>query len=84
MLTIVMEKPMQFTIVSDEPLVSCGAFCATNVEKSGESAITTSPQKKRNKSSIVKELLNRNKGEMQQHKNDKNKEMVAILLTSND
>ncbi|MFT6961571.1 MAG: hypothetical protein ACJAWV_001286 [Flammeovirgaceae bacterium] len=35
MLMIVIEKPMQFTMVSAVPFVSAGAFWATSVEKSG-------------------------------------------------
>lgn len=77
---IVIENPMLFTIVSDAPLDSAGAFCATNVENNGESAITTRPQKKRKISSTKAELLNKNSGERTQHKPDKNNEMVAIFL----
>lgn len=71
---------MQFTIVSDVPLDSSGAFCATSVEKSGESAITTSPQKKRKAISNETELVNKNSGERQQHEQDKNNEMVASFF----
>ena len=51
MLIIVIEKPIQFTIVKAVPLLFTGAFLATNVEKSGESAITTIPQK-------IKKIIN--------------------------
>ena len=44
-LIIVIAKPIQFTIVKAVPLFFEGAFFATNVENSGESAITTIPQK---------------------------------------
>ena len=47
-LTIVIEKPMQLTMVSAVPLEVSGAACATSVEKSGESATTEIPQVKRN------------------------------------
>ena len=43
-LKMVMEKPMQFTIVSEVPRDSSGAFWATKDENKGESAITESPQ----------------------------------------
>ncbi len=39
-----MENPIQFTIVSEVPLDSSGALCATNVENRGESAITVTLQ----------------------------------------
>src|SRR5258708_36753820 len=80
---MVIEKPIPFTIDSDVPLESSGAFCATNVENKGESAITTNPQKERKLISVETELLNKNNGETQQHKHDKNNEMVAIFLTPN-
>ena len=47
-LTMVMEKPIQLTIVSEVPLASSATFCATRVENNGESAITTNPQKNKN------------------------------------
>jgi hypothetical protein len=47
-LTIVIEKPIQFTMVSAVPLEVSGAAYATRVEKSGESATTDIPQMKRN------------------------------------
>lgn len=76
-----MEKPIQFTIVSDVPLDSSGALCATNVENKGESAITTTPQKKRNAINKSKELLNKNSGDKRQHRKERNKEMVATFFT---
>ena len=44
MLIIVIAKPIEFTIVKAVPFNFEGAFCATKVEKSGESAMTTMPQ----------------------------------------
>ena len=44
-----MENPIQVTIVMAVPLIGTLAFCATMDEKSGESAMTTSPQKIKNK-----------------------------------
>ena len=45
---MVMANPMQLTIVKAVPFISASAFCATKVEKRGESAMTTNPQKMRN------------------------------------
>lgn len=42
---MVIEKPIQVTIVNAVPFICTGTFCATKVENSGESAITTNPQK---------------------------------------
>ena len=77
---MVIEKPMQFTIVNDVPLVSAGALCATNVEKSGESAITTNPQKNKNAINTVTELFSNNSGESRQQAPDKNNAMAAIFF----
>ena len=48
---------MQFTIVSAVPLTSATAFCATSVEKSGESAITTMPQRIKNMENTLGALI---------------------------
>ena len=74
-----MANPMQFTIVSEVPLDSSGAFCATSVENSGESAVTASPQSNRNVNRIGKEFQDKKRGEQRQHKPDKNNAMVAIF-----
>ena len=42
---MVIEKPIQLTMVNAVPLNSAGALFATKVENKGESAITTKPQK---------------------------------------
>ena len=44
-LTMVIENPIQFTMVRADPTRSCGAALATNVENCGESPDTTIPQK---------------------------------------
>lgn len=80
MLTIVIEKPIQFTIVNAEPFESSGALCATNVENKGESAITTSPQKNKNKINKRKESDNKKNGDNKQHKQERKSEMVAIFF----
>ena len=77
---MVIEKPIQFTIVSAVPLDSCGAFCATNVENMGESAITTRPQNNRNETSAGVDPVNRKKGETRQQAQDKNNETVASFF----
>ena len=53
MLRMVIEKPIQFTMVNAAPLSFSGAFSATKVEKSGESAMTTIPQKNKKRIKVV-------------------------------
>ena len=77
---IVIEKPIQFTIVNEVPLDSSATFCATSVENNGESAITTNPQKNKKATRVVEELLNKNKGESKQQQQDRNNAMVAIFF----
>ena len=60
---MVIEKQMQLTMVSEVRRDSSGAFCATNVENKGESAITASPQKKRKIRKATEEWPDRKKGE---------------------
>ena len=77
---MVIENPIQLTIVSEDPRDSSGAFCATKEENKGESAITASPQKKRNAINTEAEGFNKNSGERIQHRQDKSSEIVAILF----
>ena len=77
---MVIEKPIQLTIVKAVPLDSAGALMATKVENNGESAITTSPQK-------IRKIIRTNtwpwlktKGETRQHEPDETKAYVAIFL----
>ena len=79
-LTMVMEKPIQLTIVSEVPLASSATFCATRVENNGESAITTNPQKNKNAMSSGVALLSKKNGDSKQQQQDKHKAMVAILF----
>ena len=74
---------MQFTIVKAVPRRTSGALRATSVENSGESAMTTMPQKKRKRISAVSEVPPRNNGEDKQHKKDSNRESVAIVFGLN-
>ena len=80
MLTIVMEKPMQLTIVSAVPFISPEAFWATRVEKRGESAITTMPQnsmKPINKFSYSTKNTN---GEIRQQPHESRRAVNAVFL----
>lgn len=80
MLTMVMENPTLFTIVRDVPRVSGGALCATKVEKRGESAITTRPQKNKKAMNTAGDTANRNRGEARQQTHDNNNASVANFL----
>ena len=77
---MVIEKPIQFTMVSEVPLDSSATFCATNVENKGESAITTNPQKNKKEINSGIELLNKNKGDNKQQQQDKSNVIVAIFF----
>lgn len=68
---------MLFTMVKDVPLESSGAFCATNVENKGESAITASPQISKNQINTITDLANKNNGESRQQVHDKSNAVVA-------
>ena len=80
MLTIVIVNPIQFMIVSAEPLDSSAAFWATSVENSGESAITTNPQKKRKTINVRGEAIERKKGERIQHNPESARARVATFF----
>ena len=80
MLIIVIEKPMQLTIVSAVPFFSAIAFCATSVEKRGESAITTIPQKTRKPINKLSYSVANIKGESRQHTHDRSNAMNAVCL----
>ena len=75
-----MENPVQLTMVSEVPLNSSATFCATNVENKGESAITTNPQKNKKASSKGADVVNKKNGDSRQHKQDRNKAIVAIFF----
>ena len=77
---IVMENPTQVTIVSAVPLDSTGAFCATSVENSGESAITAMPQMIRNEISIHSEEIKNITGEIAQQIPDMLNAIAAIFF----
>lgn len=69
---------MEFTMVRAVPLISGGAFLATNVENRGESATTIIPQKHKNEMSIVAEGCRKMKGKIIQHKPDRSKAVAAV------
>jgi hypothetical protein len=83
MLTIVIEKPMQLTIVNDVPLECSGAFCATRVENKGESATTTMPQNIKNPVRTNVELVINSNGEAIQQKQEQNNAIIASRFTPN-
>ena len=77
---MVIAKPIEFTMVRAVPLDSEMAFCATNVENNGESAMTTIPQKIRYPKNRISESMIKVNGDNRQQKHDKPSAMVAILF----
>ena len=77
---MVIEKPMQFTMVRAVPFDSAGALRATKVENKGESATTTIPQNKRNATMIMIESLPSINGDATQQRHDKSKATAAVFL----
>ena len=65
MLTMVIEKPMQLTIVSAEPISAFGALSAFGAENCGESPATVIPQIRRKNRNTGVGAENRN-GEIKQ------------------
>ena len=72
---------MQFTIVSDVPFASGGAFLATSVANSGESGMTAILHVNRNAKNKMAELQESSHGEMMQQRHDRDNAMVAVFLT---
>ena len=83
MLRMVIEKPMQFTIVIAVPLSVSGAFCAIKVENSGESAITTIPQKSKKSTKIVSFATRKKSGAIKQQIQESKSIEKAVLLVPN-
>ena len=79
-LIMVMENPIQVTIVMAVPFEAGGAFKATRPENTGESAITTNPQKNKKAISKGADVVNKKNGDNRQHKQERDKAMVAILF----
>ena len=78
---MVMEKPIQLTMVSDVPFDAGCAFCATNVENNGESAITAIPHINIKAINEVVEPLNSNSGDMKQQIHDTDNAIIAVFFT---
>lgn len=77
---MVIENPMQFTIVRAVPLSSTGALWATIVEKSGESVMTVIPQKsKKTRNRFPYGMVNAS-GEMRQQHPERKSAVEAIFL----
>jgi len=75
-----MEYPIQLTIVSAVPFISAGAFWATSVDKSGESAMTTIPQNIRNPRNKLSNSLVNTHGKIRQHPQDNRRAIKAVRL----
>ena len=80
MLAIVIENPMQLTIVNAVPFDSAIAFCATKVENNGESAITTIPQTNMNRINKVWCPHEMTIGDIRQQSNDSHRAEEAVLF----
>ncbi len=78
---MVIKKPIQFTIVNAVPLISGVAFLLTKVDSRGESAITTIPQKSKNKTNRRELLIEKKTGQSKQQIQDKNNDKEAVLFT---
>ena len=80
---MVIENPMQFTIVSEVPRDSSGAFWATKVENKGESAITANAQTNKKTMNSTDEPANRKSGETMQHKHETVNAATATFFAPN-
>ena len=80
MLTMVMAKPMQLTIVRAVPLSSVAEFCATRVENKGESATTITPQKNKNAIKRIGDDTWKIKGSKRQQLPEKSNDVNAVRL----
>ena len=69
---------MQFTIVNAVAFVSADVFCATKVEKRGESAITTMPQNSKKPINKFSDSDAKISGETKQQPQDKSNAINAI------
>ena len=83
MLRMVIENPIQFTMVKAVPLSFLGAFCATKVENRAESAITTIPQKSKKSRKIVSFDIRKKSGETKQQIQESKSTEKAVLLVPN-
>lgn len=83
MLMMVIKKPILVVMVSEVPLDFSGAFCATSVEKSGESATTAIPQQKRKIISSHLFGCVKKYGDSKQQQPDRANAMAAIFFDPN-
>jgi hypothetical protein len=80
MLNMVIENPIQFTIVSAEPRLWVGACFATKLENKGESAMTMVLQKNRNPRKRMGFECCKNRGETKQQIPEQARAILAINL----
>ena len=80
---IVIAKPIQVTIVKEEPFSSVTTFCATRVENKGESAITAILHTSKKRIKTINESFNKKRGEIRQHRQEIAKDKVATFLVPN-
>lgn len=83
MLIMVIAKPIQFTMVSEDPFRSAATFCATKVENNGESAITAMLHISRKIMKTVVESWSKKKGEMRQQMQETVNAKVARFFVPN-
>lgn len=79
-LIIVIEKPIQFAIISAVPFVSADALWVTRVDRRGESAMATIPQKIRNPINKLSNSIVKRGGETKQNPHGKINANCAIRL----
>ena len=70
-------------MVNAVPFSFLGAFCATKVENSGESAITTIPQKSKKSTKVVSFATIKKSGEVKQQAQESKSIEKAVLLVPN-
>ena len=80
---MVIENPIQFSMVKAVPLSFSGVFCATKVENIAESAITIIPQKSKKSRKIVPFDTRKKSGETKQQIQESKSTEKAVLLVPN-
>jgi hypothetical protein len=78
---MVIENPMQLTMVNEVPLDLSGACCAINVENNGESAITANPHINKNTINTFNDCMKRKNGETIQHIQEMDNDAMAVFFT---
>lgn len=77
---MVIKKPIQLAMVRLVPFKCAGAFCAINVENSGESATTTIPQKIKMQTINAVDPIWKRIGERMQQKQERDRNSNANFL----